>query len=683
MSYIIDENKDIVLAGWEEGIFDDPFKGIYDMRNVDIVTIPGEASIAMKTEAMQTQAPLVNVPFTVDAGTSTSIFTFDGVTYPLEVNTAITFTGADLPNGLGAGTIYYIKSAGTGAFFVSEVSAGGTTKTFSDNGTGTMTFSTVQMSIPIYQTMAVTNEFYSGGNLKKLYFTLDDLGRCWVKDSNQLGSSNKWIYMNNRASENLAFTIYNGAGLIAWKNYLFVLTQNAIDVIYLDDLVLGAITLADLTTKTNWHSSWQSTNFSKYHQAIIDSQREAFYFADGSALGVVSEVDGGIFGLSPTATVADGVTTNADKTITTVTGFFTSLMVGCVITGTGIPLGARIASVTNNKSAEITSNATADGSGITFTVTQSYNFSNEAFAGGISADDTITCLTELNAQILMGGTKNYIYPWDKLSQGYGTVLFLSENFTTRMVTINTTAYIFAGHKGRIFMTNGSNVTPFWKIPEYLSNTCNPYIIWTDATFNRNQLYFGLRATTNSGTTINEYGGLWAVNVDTSTPTYPRLQNKLSYNTYSGYVSCLLQNRGDSSTTYTPSADGYGLFIGWYDGTKGGIDKGISTPYTAGESYIILDPLNVGQYKTKRTFSNIEYKLAAPLVIGESVSVSYRTDLSGAFTDVPITSGGQAGDVSGLADAVNFQGSQWVQLKVILNGTATNPSFVRLREVRLR
>ncbi len=681
MSYTI-EDKDIVLAGWEEGIFDDPFKGIYDMRNVDIVTIPGEASIAMKTEAMQTQAPIVDVAFTTNFAVSTSIITYNG-TVPLEVNTAILFTGADLPNGLSTTIPYYIKTV-TSTTFTVATNAGGTTVTFSDNGTGTMTFSTIQMGIPVYSTMAAINEFFSGGSLKKLYFILDNVGRCWVRNSIQLGGTNKWVYMNNRPSENLSFTTMNGYGLIAWKNYLFVFTQTDLNVIFLDDLVVGSISLAKLTTSSSWFLYWKTINNSLYHQAIIDSQREAFYFANGSSLGVVSEVDGAVFGLSPTATVADGVTTNNSTTITTVTSFFTSYMVGCVITGVGIPTGARIASVTNSKSAELDVNhdATASGSGITFTVTQSYNFSNEAFAGGIPADDIATCLTELNAQILIGGTKNYIYPWDKISQGYGTVLFLSENFTTRMVTINTTAYIFAGYKGRIFMTNGSNVTPFWKIPEYLSNTCNPYIIWTDATFNRNQLYFGLRATTNSGTTINEYGGLWAVNVDTSTPTYPRLQNKLSYDTYSGYVSCLLQYKGDG-TSYLPSADGYGLITGWFDGTKGGIDKGISTPYTAGESYIILDPLNVGQYKTKKTFNNIEYKLAAPLVTGESVSIAYRTDLSSAFTDVPITSGGQAGDISGLADSVNFQGSQWVQLKVTLNGTATNPSFVRLREVRLR
>lgn len=34
MAYTQDVNGDIVISGWEEGILDDPYKGIYDMRNV-------------------------------------------------------------------------------------------------------------------------------------------------------------------------------------------------------------------------------------------------------------------------------------------------------------------------------------------------------------------------------------------------------------------------------------------------------------------------------------------------------------------------------------------------------------------------------------------------------------------------------------------------------------------------
>lgn len=60
MAYTI-ENRDIVINGWKNGISDNPYDGVV----------------------------------------------------PLEVNTAITFAGADLPNGLLENTPYYIKTINT------------------------------------------------------------------------------------------------------------------------------------------------------------------------------------------------------------------------------------------------------------------------------------------------------------------------------------------------------------------------------------------------------------------------------------------------------------------------------------------------------------------------------------------------------------------------------------------
>jgi hypothetical protein len=80
---------------------------------------------------------------------------------------------------------------------------------------------------------------------------------------------------------------------------------------------------------------------------------------------------------------------------------------------------------------------------------------------------------------------------------------------------------------------------------------------------------------------------------------------------------------------------------------------------------------------------MEYKLAVPLVAGESVSLAYRTSINGSYVDVPITSGGATGDLSGITDSINFENSQWIQVRATLNGTATTPSYVRLKEIRIR
>ncbi len=199
---------------------------------------------------------------------------------------------------------------------------------------------------------------------------------------------------------------------------------------------------------------------------------------------------------------------------------------------------------------------------------------------------------------------------------------------------------------------------------------------------------GFSVKNNAGTTINEYGGLWTIALNREASCL-YLSNQMSYGTYSGYVSALISYRGDTISMAITSTgnefgnnQGYGLLCGWYDGTVYNIDKTVDTPYTSTEAYVISDMIPVGQYLTKRTFDNLEYKLSAVLVTGESVSLAYRTNITEAFTDVPILQGGAVGELSGIG-SVNFENVQWIQIKATLTSTATNPSYCRLRELRIR
>jgi len=207
----------------------------------------------------------------------------------------------------------------------------------------------------------------------------------------------------------------------------------------------------------------------------------------------------------------------------------------------------------------------------------------------------------------------------------------------------------------------------------------PYFLWNDAIFNRNKLYFSFQCTNNAGTTLDKYGGLWSIDLETKGI---KLENKMSYNTYEGYVDVIFANTKSTNSPTLPSADGNGLFIGWYSGTVGGIDKGISSPYTGGEAYVDTDMIPIGQYLDKQNPTNLEYKLSTPLVTGESVALYYRKHITDTFVIVPITQGGEVGDLSGIA-IPNFEDMEWIQLRAILTSTASSPSYVRLREIRIR
>jgi hypothetical protein len=121
-----------------------------------------------------------------------------------------------------------------------------------------------------------------------------------------------------------------------------------------------------------------------------------------SSLGVsaVREVGGSgktfPSGVSATRSVADGVL-NSTTTVTSATAAFVAGDVGSYITGTGIPAGATIASVTNGTTVIISVAATATASGVSLTITR-YNWLRTNFTC-----DTGAGLTFRSAFVQLGG----------------------------------------------------------------------------------------------------------------------------------------------------------------------------------------------------------------------------------------------------------------------------------------
>ncbi len=295
--------------------------------------------------------------------------------------------------------------------------------------------------------------------------------------------------------------------------------------------------------------------------------------------------------------------------------------------------------------------------------------------------DTAQCLAPLGNNMLVGAKGNIIYPWDTFSSLPSFPIFVAESSIVKMVTVNTNTFIFVGGRGRIYVTNGSQASLYKKIPDSISGTVEPYYTWGGATSNKNQLYFGALVTTNSGASISQYGGVWAIDLDTKAI---RLTNKLSYGTYAGYASAIIP-------IFSTQPAGTGLYIGWNSGASTfGIDQTISTPYTGGEATIDSDLIPIGTFLKPTTNGRLEFKLIVPIVNGESVKLQYRQAFSDAFADISSTTvfnfAGIATNAwngySGAYQNVDFQNSQWIQIRAVLTSTASSPSYCRLVEMRI-
>lgn len=600
MSYTIDKSGDVIISGWENGIADSPYLGISDIKNLNLISIPKEASVNFATSQISYTSPGTGTMSSSDAGADT--ITYNSL--PLaEGRMAIIFSVLAGASGLSTGTVYYLGAASsTSAQLYTDVQTDASTLV-DITGIGTGTFSFVTMTgYPKYFTQDTLNN----------YWAIDSTGYVWT-NLVVTGTNSYWVYAGNTTLTNA-----HGNGIVAYTTsdghvYIFVFRNDKIDY-------------ALLGTTIAWTYGWKTlktvSGVNNPHQAIVAPDNKVYY-TDSFYIGRWYQADPAVPFLPGTAAT------------------------------------------------------------FVYDQTQLLPFT-----------DIAQCIAPLGNNLLVGGQKNIIYPWDTFSVLPSFPIFVAESNIKIMVTVNTNCFIFAGNRGRIYYTNGSQAQLYKKIPDHIasssgtSNSVEPYYQWGGACSNKNQLYFSARVTTNAnvdiGTTNEGYGGVWAIDLDTKSI---RLNNKLSTNSYLTYSTAMIAQTPYSQTS---NPAGTGMYIGWFNtaNTTYGIDQTIGTPYIGGQGRIDTDLIPIGTVLQPTTQGQVEFKLAAPIVDGESITLSYRQKFTDGFTAINGAEEGNgswsiAGTYSGVCQNVDFQQSQWIQFRVTFVSTATNPSYVRLTELRAR
>lgn len=593
------EQDELVIDGFEKGIGDSPYSGLTDLRNVNLISVPGEASAGFSTS--QQSAISITNTFTVNTGTD--FLTVTGTNQgswvePMAVT--VSNSGGGLPAPLAAATTYYVLGVSSNTFQLS-LTAGGSAIDITTTGSGTQTITTLNMGKPMYGTV----EYISSSSTN--YYLIDSNGRAWVNGFSYVG---KWVFLKNTTLTNA-----NGNGIVVWHGYLLVFRNALIDY----------ISTAGTIFNNSWSYGWQTMNSAAgsatIHDAIVAWVDDRVYYCDGQFVGSLFQND------------------------------------------SAVPFDP--------------------------TTGSTYTWSSKALI--LLQNEIAQCLAVLNANLLVGGAHNLIYSWNRTSSGGGTFtgvpIALAENNVVKMVTVNTNTYALVGTRGRIYITNGSQAQLFKKVPDHISGTVEPIYTWGGLSSQRNQLYFGLSATDNSGSSAtNQYGGVWAIDIDT---VALRFINQLSYaagttfGSYPGICTLLISPPGGGA--------GYGLFMGWDSGSSTyGVDVSSAAvnsrtpPYTGGQSYAFSEMIPVGTFLRPKTFEVAEYKLSMPLVAGESVQIkvgsSYADYVNGTMTSLGTDS--TTGDLS-FPQPFATQNHQWMIVQAILVSTTTSPSYTRLLQIRLR
>jgi hypothetical protein len=728
MAYRFEKNNqdtDIVISGFENGIARSPLSGIANMQSVNIGTENKEVlnSYGRYQQTVTTLSTTGSLTYSdtshVALQTTNSNNKYKGMW--------ITVSGSSHPGELANGNYYVLQTTGTG--FVLATTYNGSGITGYTSGL-TASFTLIRtMSKPI---SSATESYTYDNVLYYRYYVLDTQGLVWVYDSinelsyNTQGSDNVSWFLPDYSISSWAGT--TPSSISVYNGWLHMFSGDKIWVKPTVNLASTASTTTNWTGFSAGELQGKASNTNPHYSYSTHSGR--LLYTDGNYIGSV-------FASTSLLNGAPNVQSYAQYTGSGTTGTITQLFSGSTPTSgvstpripvyffTALTTGAQTpAAITSGTVYYIEYSKAGD----TFQVfaaltggaalniqtgavgTQYFNTYYPVSAGGNSTIvftpialilpqfEIATSIAEAGAIVVLGTKSNVLYPWDQLDITPFDLIPLPENNTSYLLTVNNMIYAFVGNKGNIYVTNGSTASLVLSVPDYCAGIAGsaqsyiePYFEWGGAMYARGKVYFSIQDQTASDTNFaakaGNCGGIWSF-VPTQNFYYGqdtglslRMENISSYATLNGASSVLLVSQNQK-------ARGVQYWSGWYDGlssVKYGIDASDFNPNPSTPAVIETDLIPTGTLLNKTTFRQIEYKLSTPLVSGESVSLSYRLNSTGAYTSCgTIISEGSSTDLSGYLP-VNFEKGQWLQLKITLTpvaATVTN-SFVRLTEIRVR
>lgn len=691
---------DIVIDGFTNGIQPSPHQGIADIKNLNINSLTGEASVNFNR--LNTLPVILDTTNNVSGTASAPSIAYQyGTNAKLIVGSCIVPTSSTITS-FTANKPYWVTAINSdnGTFqFVSITDRYGKTA-ITPGTTGSATIHTY-----------VTHQFVQGAteydqaNNAYIYYICDTSGSVWVNNPNVYG------VFSPAGDANGIAVVSNVTGFGITQGYAFIFSG---DGIYANSTLSIQVFIRDTTVNQGW-TKYQllktpaSNTIASHYVLKVPDQNGSLYYCDSQYIGQIA-------GLSEQFSLMK-VTTAGSTTIT-----IPSYLQGVVpinglpisviaIAGGSIPAELNadaqycIKSSTYNQGAGTFNIATlasdgTQGSAISVSAGSFYVTSFDPHrvqmtettleALALPYDDLTTCLGQFSQgnglSLAIGTLGSNLYFWTPSTSAPFAVLPLPENGTHRLLNVDNTIYAFAGNKGNIYIANGSQLAGALTVPDYVANPFgtnqNPWFVWGDAMFLRGRVWFSIQDQ-NAGNTTGNCGGIWSF-----TPTQNlflgqdqgvqlHLEHQNSYGTYNGVCDVLLPSQNQK-------ANGSQYWSAWssaYTGATFGIDFSGTAPYnTAQFGQIDTDLIPVGTYLAPYTPSNVEYKLSRPLVAGETIEILGRGDLTSAFTSFGT-------DTTATNTAFPFptvlQGLQWLQFRVKLTSTASSPSYLPIVELRLR
>lgn len=701
---------DIVINGWQEGIAGSPHEGIANMQNVNISTSPGEV-MANFSRVLQTNPPVINAQFSqISSG---FVQLLGGLR--LFAGSWITITNA---GGTGLSGDYYILTSTSNNTVLSlsttykGSAVGGITA-------GTATFNS-KANLDLGQVVQMFPEDYFDASFNTQYriWALTTNGLVWLYDSGDSNTITNGLYWALVDTGALAGTFNNATGIGVIGGYVLVKSGNSINA--RQSIIIPA--------ENGWRLITQGLNAlpgSNFKGPLFVGHQSTLYIPDNNFIDYIfpsstSSADNANVQSSGTytfsgSTLSLGTVTQGNIPIGGSTISFTTG--GTAPTGSGFGVNTilyvKVGSVTLNTNPVTFQIATTPtGSAISLSGgsgTQYYNTFNpslNATMGQITStgitqgfgivfaactfpvNQQVQCLGELGSDLEIGTNSATLYFWDQVSPQPNSFVILEEANVTSITQAGNTSYAPFGTKGNVFATSGSAESKIMKFADYIGGIAGtpasyiePVFTFLASAYTRARVLIAFQDQTATKTGVA--GGIYSfvpvqgIAESQDAGTALRLENFNSYGTGNGATTALC---------VSPNQSGLGLqyWSAWVSNVESSPTYGIDFTGTDPTlpATIETDLIPIGTMLKPKTLNNIEWKVASPLINGESITIKYRNDATSAWQSL----GSPNLDPSGLSGyyTVNFEKSQWLQLQITLNPVnGVNKSFVRLTEIRIR
>lgn len=670
MAYRYEKNPingeyDLVIDGWEKGIASSPFKGIGNIRNLNIKYYEGVAYVNYKRQACTiTGGTMANPLYACQSPA--------GIIYISDSNRQIWKQSAV------NGSTFALLTGNSALFDITGIA-------FWNNYLLSLCDGLIEICGDGTGDAAVTSSNWNGGSTASTNFTVT-IATPAVFTANNHGLV---------AGDNVRFTT-SGAlptGLSTGTNYYVIaggLTANTFEV----SATVGGAAINTSGSQSGTHSFtvargvWPIKNLVSLTLTAIPaggatSATLSSYTDAGGVSRSVWNGPTGIYGLAFSGTnqiVSVSMVQGSDvlswtpalntaSNSTTVFLFFN----GNTSSTSGVQHPSLIAANDGNlyfcNGSNIASLKLALNQIFDKTNSDTYDFTYNVLA--LPPTETATWLMELTSQLIVAG-KYRLYPWDFTSTFWNNPVPLDESMVKGINILNN-LYIFAGNKGNIYISNGYSISRYAKLPDYIAGVVDPS--WNIGGIMQHRQRLCFQATAKNGqTNAVILQGTFSLDLDTAALNM-EAQNSGGLAPTGLIATGVLIDDNSLSINYDKYYSAYGA-------TTNSIDFNDTTLWSGSEPLIETDIIPVGTFFQSKTFRSAEFKLDQPLQSGDSISLYFRPSLSDSYTLIGTTT---TAVLSEGFPSVSIEKMQWAQFKVTMtcNATATSSSFNRLREIRIR